>query len=355
MAETVLSAPPPGVLGAWDVAESDFPAAGTAAERLLFCLRYAVLAPSGHNSQPWVFCLAGDAVDLYADRGRRLPVVDPQDRELTISCGAALLQLRLAIQRFGHEPAVQTFPDPTQADLLARVRLGPRRRATGDEGRLFAAITKRRTNRQPFHERPVPLALLAVLGAAAAEEGAWLHVAAGPEERLALAGLVAEGDRLQWADPRFRDELAAWLRPNDSPYRDGIPGYGLGLGDLLSHAGPVVLRTFDLGRGLAARDRHVATGSPVLAVLGSEADSPAAWLAAGQALARVLLRARAEGVWASFLNQPVEVAGLRTRLQYLIRRPGFPQLVLRMGYGLDVRPTPRRTLAEVVVGRAAPT
>ncbi len=114
----------------------------------------------------------------------------------------------------------------------------------------------------------------------------------------------------------------------------------------MSLAGPFVIRTFDTGKGQAAKDSQLAEGSPVLAVLGTEDDTPPEWLAAGQALARVLLRARAEGVWASFLNQPIEVPELRPRLRDAIGQSGFPQLLLRMGYGPEVRPTPRRPAEE---------
>ena len=73
------------------------------------------------------------------------------------------------------------------------------------------------------------------------------------------------------------------------------------------------------------------------------------WLAAGQALARVLLRAGAENVWASYLNQPIELAELRPELCETIGCGGYPQLLLRMGYGPEVRPTLRRPVTEVQV------
>ena len=110
-----------------------------------------------------------------------------------------------------------------------------------------------------------------------------------------------------------------------------------------------MIRTFDTGKGQAAKDQQLAEGSPVLAILGTEGDTPPEWLANGQGLAKVLLRARAEGVWASFLNQPIEVPELRLRLGDAIGQSGFPQLLLRMGYGSDVRPTPRRPAEEVLV------
>lgn len=128
-----------------------------------------------------------------------------------------------------------------------------------------------------------------------------------------------------------------------------MPGYAFGVGDLLSHAGPMMIRTFDWGSRQAARDRQIALGSPVLAVLGTANDRPSAWVAAGQALARVSLRAAAAGVSVSFLNQPIEVGELRRQAIDILGREGYPQLVLRMGYGPVVDPTPRRPVREVVL------
>jgi hypothetical protein len=334
----------------WNVATEDYPAQGNAAEQLRFMLTYAVLAPSGHNTQPWLFRVSDDSVEIYADRTRALPVVDPDDRELVMSCGTALFNLRLTLRHFGYADHVELLPDPDNPDLLARIRRSTGSPATDDEQPLFAAIPVRRTNRQPFAERAVPTAVLTDLQQAAATEGAWLQIVADNDTRNALADLIAEGDRIQGNDPQFRRELAAWIHPNRTRSRDGMPGYAHGMGDLISNVMPFVIRTFDWGKGIAARDRQLATGSPVLAVLGTDTNTLADWLACGQALERLLLLAHTRDIWASYLNQPVEVVALRPRLQALLDRPGFPQVVLRMGYGPEVaQPTPRRPVDEVLL------
>jgi len=151
------------------------------------------------------------------------------------------------------------------------------------------------------------------------------------------------------ANGHFRRELAAWIHPNRTASHDGTPGFAFGLSSLASYLGPLVVRTFDIGRGQAAKGRELATGSPVLVLLGTDGDTPADWLSAGQALARLLLRARVDDVWASFLNQPIELPDLRGRLGDSLGRKGFSQLLLRMGYGQDVKPTPRRTPGEVLM------
>ncbi len=345
----------------WLVSDTDYPRTGTIGEQLQFLLRYAILAPSGHNTQPWLFRIVDDTVELYADRARALPVVDPDDRELIISCGAALATLEIAIRHFGHPAVLDVAPDPGNADLLARITVAdveptrrPRRHDRPYEDELFAAIAQRHSNRNAFWDRDVPGWLDQRMVIDASSHGVWLCLVRG-ENRAAVADLVAEADRIQMADKRFRRELAAWVHPNRSRTRDGMRGYGFGSTDLMSYAGPQVIRSFDLGKGQAAKDHELAQHSPLLAVFGTPRDDQQAWLSCGRALQRALLQARAAGVWSSHLNQPVEVEELRPRLAQIVGRPGeYPQLLLRFGFGSAVKAQPRRTVEEVTV-EALPT
>jgi nitroreductase len=316
-------------------------------------VQYAILAPSGHNTQPWRFRVYDGALELLADRTRALPIVDPHDRALIISCGAALAFLRVALHHLGREPTLDLVPDRGNGDLLARVRIGEPRVPSESDEALFRAIPHRRTNRQPFGGRHVPKRLLRELAECAASEGAWLRVVTEPALKGAVADLVAEGDRRQAADPAFRRELSSWMHPSWTRARDGMPGYAHGFSNAGSLVMPLVVRTFDWGTRQAAKDRALAATSPALLLLGTGTDSVLDWLRAGQALGRLLLRATVDGVAASFLNQPIEVASLRTRLAETLEVHDFPQLLLRVGYGPETRPTPRRSVTETLVERSA--
>lgn len=330
-----------------DVDREEFPFSGSTLARLVFLLRYAILAPSSHNSQPWRVRADGDGLLVCADRTRALPVVDPDDRELEISCGAFLHHFRLGIVQHGLEHEIELLPDPEDRDVLARVALGPDRMPTYEERLLFWSIAKRHTNRRPFAPKALQDELVRELVEAAEAEGAWLAVLRD-DARDRFAELVAEADRAQMHDPSFRRELAAWLHSDRHSSNDGMPGHALGLPSLLTRVGPLAIRTFDLGKGTAAHDEKLIEASPLLAVLGTDEDSTRDRLVAGQALSRVLLRATQDGVAASFLNQPIEVPDLRPRVADLAGRPGVPQLALRLGYGQDAKPTPRRPVGEIL-------
>jgi nitroreductase family protein len=334
---------------AWQVDAADFPVGSPVEEMLRFALRYAILAPSSHNSQPWRFWLDGSVVELYSDRTRRLPIVDPADRELVMSCGAALKNLQVALSYFGEDVAVTPFPEPQRTDLLARVELVGRPVVAAPHIKdLFVAITRRHTTRRTFDPAPVSEQVFLELRRAAFDDRAWLFEVP-LQKQPTLAHLIADGDTTQMSDPHFRRELVHWMRPNYPMSTDGMPGYALGYSELQSVVGPLVIRTFDVGYSQAAKDEDLVNGSPLLAVLATPGDDVASWLAAGQAMQHVLLTAAAGGLQASFLNQPVEVPALRAKLASELGLTGYPQLLMRFGYGPTGSATPRRPVRDVLL------
>ncbi|RQR55583.1 nitroreductase [Burkholderia sp. Bp9125] len=318
-------------------------------DQLRSLLRYAVMAPSSHNSQPWRFAIDGNTIAVCADRVRALPVIDPFDRELIISCGAALLNLRVALNHAGFAHTIRTFPSDVDPDVLALVRICDDGYSDVALGALFDAIPNRVTTRAPFESTPVPDTLQQELIAAGAAEGANVACADSIARRARIAELVAEADRAQFEDARFRRELASWIDPRRRV--DGMPAFAAGVPALLDFASPVVtaaVRTFDFGNGLAALHHQLVGASPLLACIATARDDRDAWLAAGQALERMLLVAAHAGYTASYLNQPIEVADLRKRLAHMLDLGGVPQLLLRIGRGPHTPHSPRRPLDEVV-------
>ena len=327
-----------------------FPEDGSPAQKLEYFLQYAVLAPSGHNTQPWKFRIAGSTVYLYADFGRTLPLADPDNRELVMSCGAALLNLRVAIRNFGYTAGTDVCPDPDRPDLLATLELTGRAPAGRGDHRLFRAIPERRTTRFAFEQRDIARPVLFRLQRAAAYEDSWMWLSDTKESRARCAELIAQGDSILGASHEYRDEMSHWLRSNLCPSRDGLPGYAYGLGDLASQVAPQVVRPFPFGGSQAQRDRDLVLNAPAFVVLGTEHDDPESWMIAGQALGRILLAAQAEGLSASFFLQPVEIPHLRHKLMEIVDEAGFPQITFRIGYGPKVPPTPRRPLSDVIIG-----
>lgn len=318
-------------------------------DQLKSLLNYAVLAPSSHNSQPWRFIIDGNTIAVCADRVRALPVVDPFDRELIISCGAALFNLRVALNHAGFAHTISTFPSDADPDVLALVRVCNDGYSDASLGTLFDAIPVRVTTRTPFESGHVPHEIQRQLIAAGAAENIDVVCIDSITRRSQIAKLIAEADHKQFADPRFRRELASWIDPRR--HVDGMPAFAAGVPALLDFAKPLAtsaVRMFDLGNGLAALHHQLVGASPLLVGIATERDDREAWLAAGQALERILLVAARAGYTASYLNQPVEIGELRKQLAKMLDIDGEPQLLLRVGRGPHTRHSPRRPLDEVV-------
>src|SRR5262249_14070676 len=181
-----------GNLAAWDVDPSGIPSSGAAIDKARFAVRYAILAPSSHNTQPWRFIVNGDELLVCADRTRSLANIDPFDRELIISCGAALFNLRVVLAHFRVPVEITTFPQRSDPDIVARVVFPASGPMLKDLAELFSAITKRTTNRGPFSGEEVPAAIVGRLKSAATSEGVDVTFAQGLAQCERLAMLIAE-------------------------------------------------------------------------------------------------------------------------------------------------------------------
>lgn len=331
----------------WHLDESEFYEIESHEERMELLLRYAVLAPSGHNTQPWSFRIVPEGIEVYADYSRRLPVADPMDRELLLSIGAAIMNLRVAAAHFGYESTVlydseADGENEPVAEVALRETCAPNERLAA----LFASIPKRHTNRTEFDSREIePTALEKLCDYA--EENAELVRFVVPHDRSRAAELVAEADRLLMASEAWRGELAQWVRPNDGAPGDGMCGDAFGIPGPLGALAPWMVRSFDMGSAKAKLDRDLVEQAAGLLVITSD-DDRTSLLRAGETLEGLLLTLTSVGLQYAFVNQPMEVDALRGQMWSLLRSPKPPQLMIRIGYAQAVqRAMPRRPVGAV--------
>lgn len=304
----------------------------------------ATRAPSVHNTQPWRFVLGPDLLEIHADIGRQLMVLDPQARQLLLSCGCAVFNARAALASSGLSMTIERFPDPARPDLVARFRAVVARPVDEQLARLDAMIDNRRTNRRHFEDEPVPAAVVDVLVAAAQVEGALLFPIVRTEHRSTVARLSQLADRLQTADPAYRAELRSWT--TDDPGRaDGVPAYAVPFVD-----GPVEddLPIRDFGTEGTVRSATAPSRHECLLLLGTNADNPSAWERAGEALERVLLEVTRLGYTASPLTQVIEIPRTRGLLRDELGLSMFPHVLLRVGRAPETPLTRRRRLVDVL-------
>jgi hypothetical protein len=320
-------------------------AMGLSSERVRRVLTLAGRAPSVHNTQPWRFRLTPSTIELHADPERRLAVADPDGVELRVSCGAALFNLCLGLTELSVRPEVHVLPDPARPGLLATIRAGGTKAPSPEQLALIRAIPRRRTNRRPFDESPVPPAHLHELRRAALHEGGRLQLVERPESRSELARLAVRAHRQQLADPAFRAELTAWSgRSGD--HVDGVSAQAGGPAPMPRDRW--VLRDFGGDSRPEPRAHAGFEAEPTVALLSVPDLGPHGDLRAGQALQRVLLTATVCGLSASLVSQLVEVPEARAEAGRLAGSDRPPHAVLRIGHGWPVVASPRRAVEDLL-------
>ncbi|MBR0556086.1 nitroreductase family protein [Ciceribacter sp. L1K23] len=313
-------------------------------------IRYACLAANGHNTQPWLFSIKGNTIDIVPDVERRTPVVDPDDHHLYVSLGCALENLLLAIENRGLSTTVNLLDQGAGGVSVVledtSAAIDPLDQA------LFAAIPFRQSTRSVYSGAAVSTERLATLGRASRINGVSLSLLTDRARIDLVRDLVIEGNNRQMDDPAFVRELLHWLRFSPSHAMsagDGLYSATTGNPSLPEWLGPLAFRLAFTKSGEADKYARQMDSSAGVAVLAAEQADPAGWISVGRSCQRFCLAATALGLKTAFVNQPLEVAELRLALAEMARLRGLrPDVVLRFGYA-DVLPfSPRRPVADVI-------
>ncbi|MCB9101968.1 MAG: twin-arginine translocation signal domain-containing protein [Anaerolineales bacterium] len=308
-------------------------------------IRYATLAANGHNTQPWQFVLKDNAIEIHPDYTRRLPVVDPHDRELWISLGCALENLRVAARATGYAAEV-TYPDGVD---YIHIRLTA---ATPQNNPLFKAIELRQNTRSDYDGHAVKGADLDDVQALHLEPGVTLRYVLNSPELETVLAYVHQGNLRQYADQAFVAELIDWLRFNQKDALaslDGLFSRCSGHPEVPGWLG----RLFVAGtkpQQQADVDARKLRSSAGVVVIASESDDKATWVRTGQVYERLALKMTSLNIKSAFLNQPLEVAELRSQFQSALSLgASWPQLLIRFGYAEAMPRSLRRPVEAVIM------
>ena len=253
-------------------------------------IRYATLAASSHNTQPWKFRIQQDSITILPDFSRRCPVVDPDDSHLfkSLGCAAENLVHAAAAQGFSADVRFNT----EQESIVIFLNRDASTRATD----LYRAITARQCVRTAYDGTPLGAPELEMLERAGEGRNVRTIMLFSTAQKDTVIDYVTRGNVAQLTDRAFRDELVAWIRFN--------PGVAMRTGDGLSG------RTFE----------------------------------------RFALQATALNVRTAFINQPIEVRSLRPQFEsWLNLDREHALLMVRFGHGPTAPFSMRRPIDDVII------
>lgn len=315
-------------------------------------LSLATLAPSGHNTQPWKFSVASNTIRIYPDLTRRVPAVDPDDRELWISLGGALGNLLVAAQHAGYQTETDYALHGTTEDHIA-VRLKKTGVKPARQSLLFGAIPLRQCTRNEYDQKAVPTADLKKLETAATGEGVIPMLFTGSAAMEPLLEYVNAGNNRQMTDDAFKSELIGWIRFSNGEAdekMDGLASRAMGNPSLPRWLAQLFIGGMLTPKSQNKKDEGFVRSSSGLMLFVSQKNDKAAWIETGRAYERFALLSTALNIKNAFMNQPCEVPELRAQVQSHLNLNGaFPQLLARFGHSPAMPRSLRRPVEQVLV------
>jgi nitroreductase len=314
----------------------DFPEGAGIEMQVRFLLRFAIMAPSAKNAQPWTFAVRDNKVFLLADIGRSHPVSDPDRRELYIGVGCALENLLVAAEHFGFQHSVTYFPHRWDSELAAIISfeqggtVAASRAATS-----LDAIRLRQNDTGLFHSTQVSAELQRRLTACCEEADLRVDLNGDYLFHQWIDVLTVQSDLADLANPAFRMELDYWVS-------QGVFGAERNS----------VVETSILQRQRAITLGHLKVESaPLLGLIRGAGDSHLIHVRTGQLFERIWLTATALGISINPMSQTMRRPELRSAVTELMPAPGWiPQHLFRVGYSSRrLKPhSPRRPLEDVM-------
>lgn len=331
---------------AWEINSNEFSHDWGNVEKLLFFAKYAVLAPSGHNSQPW---------KLEAQKNR-LKVAINQMRHLTadgsgllsaepyISIGTFLEVFVLAARGFGYKVDVKLFPKEKEvAELSIREKITP-------EPRLLTAIVSRVSNRNPFNETPINQKILSKITENRLQSVETTVVTDRVDIDF-VAKHTRQATRSIMSKPEYRKELSEWVRTNYTAKFDGMPGFTHGFGNLKSLlllSKVAVRHALKHGPG-AEKSAELIRKSAALVIVRCVDNKKESFVNSGRLFSQLCVLAYDSGIAASALGASVLDAHSRENVKQHFKFKDRPLYIIRLGKATTHAPhSPRWPLEKVL-------
>lgn len=332
----------------------------------------AVLAANPHDTQPWLFRVRNETIEVFADLSRNLGAMDAYVREMHLGLGCAIQNALLAAAPNGFSAELEIsegnllhLADRQGTVLAATLHLSRQRPSFPDS--LGRAIPKRHTNRYAYdRDKPLPRDWLEFPARGNSDDGVRVFLFRDGRDRGAFDSAVIDATQAIIADMPMIAASDRWVRTSSSEiekHRDGPTLDAAGLSPLtlmlaklfpvspamshqawLDHTRETQLATAPLGGVIAVRDRY---------------DRQTA-IEAGRTWQRLHLSATARGIAMQPLNQPIEMIDRErqkggrgewaARIARLTGNDWQATFSFRAGYPSREAPaSPRRALKDVLL------
>ncbi len=334
-------------MNSWDIKREAFPNQGSLTDKIKFVLGYAILAPSTHNSQPWLFKIEGSICKIYYDKELKIPEADPISRDLYISMGCMIENIAISANYFG---IFKDLKYVLQDNFIAEVYFQESGEGNKDLEYLINAIPKRVNARGIFEPTPLSGSIQAETMSLKKDGRINPHYITDRDTIKNLSALTGFGLRFAYKSPSFRKEMSGWMHNSLTNKKTGLPGYSLRMPLLLSFIIPTLVRFFDISPLLAKLNYKSMSSAPFIFVLTSAESSPSIWLEVGRLAERYMLHLNSQDIKTSIFVASIEMGDIYKKVQGVLGTSLTPQFIFCAGYMKNVQPhSPRENLESKLI------
>jgi hypothetical protein len=187
----------------------------------------ALQAPSGENSQPWLFQIGDYAIELFHDTQSDTSLYNYENRGSLVAHGAAIENMCISAASLGLTAEVLLFPDTKNPTHIATLRFSPAV-PDSESKRLSAAIFERTSNRKPYKKEMLAHEHVDALESAAlpfASQGLRYHRVTDPEHIKALGVVAATNEEVMLQNKQLHQFFFShllWTKEEDEQKKVGF-------------------------------------------------------------------------------------------------------------------------------------
>ncbi len=298
-------------------------------------LKYASLAPSGHNMQPWsVKIKSPDEFIIGTDKDRWLPAVDSENREAMLSIGAFVENFSSAAASFGYESLVRITAKSSFGSDLVNIKL----KKTKTEGFDLKKISGRRTVKKGYF--PDELKIDDVKKISGISPGQIFYFPRSSEHTKCLADWTIESYSYQSIRDDAQQELADCIRfkkDDAEKFRYGLTPEGMEIQGIAGwyvrnfmNSEDAMTKSFR-EQGIDIYSKYAGEGAGWI-IITSKGESVADLIETGRIFQRLALSVRDMRIALHPMTQILEEKKWKDQMTAM-HRPGIiPQFIIRVGY-----------------------
>lgn len=299
--------------------------------RIIKILKSAIRAPSTHNSQPWLFKITGNKVEVFFDPKYVLPYADKETRDLHISIGCMLENFSIAslAENLLSSISYGPFEHKTKLAEITLTELNIKPSILSQT--LYETISRRVNARGIFIDETIPENLLKEIDSFNTDKSISVNFLNKKEDIKKVANLTALAIRDAYGNIGFRKEMSHWMNNNLSTKKEGLPGYSLKIPLIVSFFIPLLIRYFNMGSFLAKLNKKSISSAPLIVIISGK-DSPKSWMEVGKLTERIMLYVQSLSYQTSIYVGSIEIGNYYKEVQKLINTENRPQMIFAIGH-----------------------